>query len=171
MRGFLGTCRQTPYRYNSAMKITDILNHELIIADLTSKTKKSVLEELVSHLAHHEKRVGREELLRVLLEREKLGSTGINDGVAIPHGKLKNIDELLALFGRSTGGVDFGALDGKPSHLFFLLVAPASSAGAHLKALARISRIARNESFRESCMKAKTREDLFQLIIQEDEKN
>lgn len=151
------------------MKITEILNCELIIADLSSTTKKSVLEELVSHLARHEKAVNREELLRVLLEREKLGSTGINDGIAIPHGKLKNIDELLALFARSTGGVDFGALDGKPSHLFFLLVAPASSAGAHLKALARISRIARNQSFRERCMQAKTREDLFQIISEEDE--
>lgn len=150
------------------MKITDILSSDLIIADLKATTKKGVLEELVSHLADHEAAVNRAELLRVLLEREKLGSTGINDGIAIPHGKLKNIEELLALFARSTAGVDFGALDGKPSHLFFLLVAPASSAGAHLKALARISRIARNRSFRERCMRAKTREDLFQIIIEED---
>jgi PTS system nitrogen regulatory IIA component len=152
------------------MKITDILNQELVIADLTSQTKKGVLEELVSHLAKQEQKVNQEELLRVLLEREKLGSTGINDGVAIPHGKLQHIDKLLALFGRSRKGIDFGALDGKPSYLFFLLVAPASSAGVHLKALARISRIARSETFREECMKAQTREDLYQVIVQDDEK-
>jgi PTS system nitrogen regulatory IIA component len=109
--------------------------------------------------------------LKVLLEREKLGSTGINDGVAIPHGKLQNIDKLLAVFGRSKEGIDFGALDGKASHLFFLLVAPANSAGAHLKALARISRVAKNESFREKCIKAKAGEDLFQLMVEEDEKH
>lgn len=152
------------------MKITEIIDQKLILSDLTSKTKKGVLEELVSHLAQHEEKVNKEGLLKVLLEREKLGSTGINDGVAIPHGKLQNIDTLLAVFGRSREGVDFGALDGKTSHLFFLLVAPENSAGAHLKALARISRIAKNESFREKCMQAKTREDLFQFMVEEDEK-
>ena len=152
------------------MNITEILDQKLIISDLTSRTKKSVLEELVSHLAQYEENVNKDELLKALLEREKLGSTGINDGVAIPHGKLKNIGKLLAVFGRSREGIDFGALDGKPSHLFFLLVAPESSAGAHLKALARISRIAKNEIFREKCMKAETREDLFQLMLEEDEK-
>lgn len=152
------------------MKITEILGQKLIIPELTSKTKKGVLEELVSHLAQYEAKVNKEELLKVLLEREKLGSTGINDGVAIPHGKLQNIDKLLAVFGRSREGVDFGALDNKPSHLFFLLVAPESSAGTHLKALARISRIAQNETFRERCMKTKTKEDLFKLIVEEDEK-
>ena len=152
------------------MKITEILDQKLILSDLTSKTKKSVLEELVTHLAQYEENVNKEELLKALLEREKLGSTGINDGVAIPHGKLKNIGKLLAVFGRNREGIDFGALDGKPSHLFFLLVAPESSAGAHLKALARISRIAKSELFREKCMKAETREDLFQLMLEEDEK-
>ena len=152
------------------MKITDIIKQDLIVPDLQAKNKKGVIDELVEYLALREPAVDREELGRVLLEREKLGSTGINDGVAIPHGKLKNIDHLLALFGRSTGGIDFGALDGKPSHFFFLLVAPESSAGAHLKALARISRIAREVTFRESCMKARTREDLYRIIVREDEK-
>ena len=152
------------------MKITDILDQKLIIADLSSKNKKGVLEELVSHLAQHEGKVNKDELLKILLEREKLGSTGINDGIAIPHGKLQSIDGLLAVFGRSREGIDFGALDNKLSHLFFLLVAPESSAGAHLKALARISRIAQNEAFREGCMKADTKGDLFQPILEEDEK-
>ncbi len=152
------------------MKITDILDQKLIIADLSSKNKKGVLEELVSHLAQHEGKVNKDALLKILLEREKLGSTGINDGIAIPHGKLQSIDGLLAVFGRSREGIDFGALDNKLSHLFFLLVAPESSAGAHLKALARISRIAQNEAFRKGCMKAETKGDLFQLTVEEDEK-
>jgi len=152
------------------MKISEILDQRLILSDLTSKTKKGVLEELVSHLAQFEEKVNKEELLKILLEREKLGSTGINDGVAIPHGKLKNIDALLVAFGRSREGIDFGALDGRESHLFFLLVAPERSAGTHLKALARISRIAKNEDFRKKCMKAETGEDLFKLMVEEDEK-
>ena len=152
------------------MKISELLDQRLILSDLTSKTKKGVLEELVSHLAQFEEKVNPEELLKILLEREKLGSTGINDGVAIPHGKLKNIDALLVAFGRSREGIDFGALDGRESHLFFLLVAPERSAGTHLKALARISRIAKNEDFRKKCMKAETGEDLFKLMVEEDEK-
>ena len=153
------------------MKITDIIKQDLIVPDLQAKNKRGVIEELVEHLAGHEPAVNQEELVKVLLEREKLGSTGINDGMAIPHGKLKNIDRLLALFGLSRGGIDFGALDGKLSHFFFLLVAPESSEGAHLKALARISRIARDEAFRESCMKAHTGEELYRIIVQEDEKS
>jgi len=152
------------------MKITDIIKQDLIIPDLEAKNKKGVLEELVEHLALRETAVNREELVKVLLEREKLGSTGINDGVAIPHGELKNIDRLLALFGRSRSGIDFGALDGKPSHFFFLLSSPESTWGTHLKALARISRRSRDVSFREDCMKAQTREDLYRIIVQEDEK-
>jgi PTS system nitrogen regulatory IIA component len=152
------------------MNITDILSPQLILSDLTAKSKKGVLEELVSHLARYEEKVNEEDLLKVLLEREKLGSTGINDGIAIPHGKLKGIEGLLTVFGRSRDGIDFGALDGKPSHLFFLLVAPENSAGAHLKALARISRIAQSETFREKCMSADTSESLFQLISEEDKK-
>jgi PTS system nitrogen regulatory IIA component len=153
------------------MKITEIIKQDLIVPDLQAKNKKGVIEELVEHLARREPTVNQEELVKVLLEREKLGSTGINDGVAIPHGKLKTIDRLLALFGLSRGGIDFGALDGKSSHFFFLLVAPESSAGAHLKALARISRIARDDSFRENCLKAHTGEELYRIIVQEDEKS
>ena len=152
------------------MKIADILNRDLIIAELTSKSKKEVLEELVGVIAEQDKRIDKEELAEVLLERERLGSTGIGDGIAIPHGKLKNIDTLLSSFGRSAGGVDFESMDGKPTYLFFLLVAPENSAGIHLKALARISRLLKDSSFRKNLMEAKSREDLFKTIIAGDEK-
>ncbi|MEW6615452.1 MAG: PTS sugar transporter subunit IIA [Thermodesulfobacteriota bacterium] len=151
------------------MKIADILSGDLIIPELTSKSKKEVLEELVTVIVKQNKLINKGELLDVLLEREKLGSTGIGDGIAIPHGKLKNIDTLLASFGKSVDGVDFDSMDGKPTHLFFLLVAPEDSAGIHLKALARISRLLKDNSFKQELMEAKLKDDLFNTIIERDE--
>lgn len=151
------------------MKIADILSGDLIIPELTSKNKKEVLEELVSVILKQNKLINKEELIEVLLEREQLGSTGIGDGIAIPHGKLKNIDALLASFGKSRDGVDFDSMDGKPTHLFFLLVAPENSAGIHLKALARISRLLKDSSFKQDLMEAKLKDDLFKTIIERDE--
>ena len=152
------------------MKIADILSGDLVIPELTSKNKKEVLEELVSVIVKQNKLINKEELIEVLLEREKLGSTGIGDGIAIPHGKLKNIGALLASFGKSIDGVDFDSMDGKPTHLFFLLVAPENSAGIHLKALARISRLLKDSSFKQDLMEAKLKDDLFKTIIERDEK-
>ena len=151
------------------MKIADILSGDLVIPELTSKNKKEVLEELVSVIVKQNKLINKEELIEVLLEREKLGSTGIGDGIAIPHGKLKNIGALLASFGKSIDGVDFDSMDGKPTHLFFLLVAPENSAGIHLKALARISRLLKDSSFKQGLMEAKLKDDLFKTIIERDE--
>lgn len=151
------------------MKIADILSGDLIIPELTSKNKKEVLEELVSVIVKQNKLINKEELIEVLLEREQLGSTGIGDGIAIPHGKLKNIGALLASFGKSIDGVDFDSMDGKPTHLFFLLVAPENSAGIHLKALARISRLLKDSSFKQGLMEAKLKDDLFKTIIERDE--
>ena len=151
------------------MKIADILSGDLIIPELTSKNKKEVLEELVSVIVKQNKLINKEELIEVLLEREQLGSTGIGDGIAIPHGKLKDIGALLASFGKSIDGVDFDSMDGKPTHLFFLLVAPENSAGIHLKALARISRLLKDSSFKQDLMEAKLKDDLFKTIIERDE--
>jgi len=152
------------------MKITDILDESSIIQDLRSTTKKGILEELSSVLVERGKLPDRDKVVEVLLEREKLGSTGIGDGIAIPHGKMKGIKELVTSFGRSITGVDFESIDNKPTHLFFLLVAPENSAGIHLKALARISRLLKDSSFRNRLMEAKDRQDLFRIIAEEDEK-
>ncbi|HXN54964.1 MAG TPA: PTS sugar transporter subunit IIA, partial [Myxococcales bacterium] len=107
-------------------------------------------------------------LLEVLLEREKLGSTGIGEGVAIPHGKLAGVPSVIAAFGRSRAGIDFAAVDGKPARLFFLLFAPENSAGIHLKALARISRLLRSPTFRQAILDAPDRLAIHRLIVQED---
>jgi PTS system nitrogen regulatory IIA component len=150
------------------MKIIDFLPKEGIIPDLAATTKKDVIIELVSALRFPG--LDPDRLVQILLEREKLGSTGIGDGVAIPHGKVDSIDRLLASFGRSQKGVDFDSLDGKPTYLFFLLVAPENSAGIHLKALARISRLFKDGRFRHALMMAKDQEEIFRVIQEEDDR-
>ena len=152
------------------MKITDILDEASIIQDMRSTSKKGVLEELSDVLVEGGKLPDRDKVVEVLLDREKLGSTGIGDGIAIPHGKMKGIKDLVTSFGRSTKGVNFESIDNRPTHLFFLLVAPENSAGIHLKALARISRLLKDPSFRKRLMEAKDRRDLFTIIAEEDEK-
>jgi PTS system nitrogen regulatory IIA component len=130
---------------------------------------QAVLAELSQPLATAHK-LDAQRLLDTLVEREKLGSTGIGDGIAIPHGKVPGLPVLMASFGRSIKGVDFSAIDGRPTYLFFTLFAPENSAGAHLKALARISRIFKNPAFRESIMKAKDAAEIYRLIEAEDSK-
>jgi len=149
------------------MKILDVLKKEAIISELNSTDKKGTLEELTSPVAKASE-VSHEEMVRVLLEREHLGSTGIGGGIAIPHGKLKSLDSLLVGFGRSHKGVDFEAIDGKPAHLFFLLMAPENSTGAHLQMLARISRLLKDSTFRQRLMTAADRHEIYTVIASED---
>lgn len=151
------------------MKIVEFLRPDAVIARLSGQSGQAVLSELCRPLAAIQK-VDGQRLLETLLDREKLGSTGIGEGVAIPHGKVPGLPGLMACFGRSVEGVDFRAIDGKPTHLFFALFAPENSAGAHLKALARISRIFKNPSFREAIARAADEAELYRLIEVEDAK-
>ncbi|GLI36193.1 PTS sugar transporter subunit IIA [Desulforhabdus amnigena] len=151
------------------MKILDILTEKSVITELKGKTKKQVLEELIDAVLEHKPQLDRSRLMAVLLERERLGSTGIGDGIAIPHGKLKDLDQLVLSFGRSTGGVDFESMDGKPVHLFFLLVAPENCAGIHLRALAKIARLLKNSAVRKKLGSVSSREEIYSIIRQEDE--
>jgi PTS system nitrogen regulatory IIA component len=150
------------------MKILDVLSKESILEDLKGIDKKSVLEELVGPVSKISG-VGEELLVKVLMDREQLGSTGIGGGVGIPHGKLKDLDSLVLGFGLSRNGVDFESMDGKPTHIFFLLLTPENSTGLHLKLLARISRLLKNESFREKLLNAADRNEIFNIIEAEDE--
>lgn len=150
------------------MKILDTLKENAIIAELSATDKKGVLDELTACLAAASG-VSQEEMVRVLLERERLGSTGIGGGIAIPHGKLKSLGSLLLGFGRSSKGVDFDAMDGKLTYLFFLLLAPEDSTGGHLKMLARISRLLKNAVFKERLMNATDWRELYSVIEKEDE--
>jgi nitrogen PTS system EIIA component len=150
------------------MKILDVLSPDAIKIDLKAKDKKGVLDELAEPIAKLSG-ASHEELVRVLIERERLGSTGIGGGIGIPHGKLANIGSLLLGFGLSRRGVEFESMDGRPTHLFFLLLTPESSAGLHLKLLARISRLLKNGEFRSRLMQAATVEDVLTVISENDE--
>jgi len=152
------------------MKIMDILARDAVILDLASEGKREVLEELSRSLAAAEPDLDADRLLQVLLEREKLQSTGIGDGVAIPHGKMAGLSRLVASFARSKGGVDFDSIDGNPTHLFFLLVVPEHSGGQHLKALARISRFFRDAAFRKALGEAESLDEVLRAIEEEDAK-
>ena len=153
------------------MKITDILAEDLVVSALRGRTKGEVIDELASVVAeHHRGEIDHGPLVQALEDRERLNSTALGEGVAIPHGKLTGLKRVVAAFGRSPGGVDFSSLDGKPTHLFFLLVAPEDSAGAHLKALARISRLLKDEAFRARLMRASTAADVYRTIREEDDK-
>ncbi len=151
------------------MHITEIFRKEYIIEDLKAKNKRGVLAELSEIFTLGPTRVDSKLMVDVLMEREKLGSTGIGDGIAIPHGKLKGLDTLLLSFGRSREGIDFESIDSRPVHLFFLLMAPESSTGQHLKALAKISRMLKDERFRSELMSARSAEGLFKAIAEKDE--
>ena len=159
------------------MKIVDFVRPELNVPELQARDKAEVIKELADHLAAH---VGgapkggaaldREQLAKVLMERERLASTAIGEGVAIPHGKLDAVGKLVACVGRAPQGVDFDSMDGRPTHLFFVLVAPENSTGVHLKALARISRLFKDPEFRTRLMQAKNGEELYKVIADEDAK-
>ena len=150
------------------MKILDTLKEGAIVAELSATDKTGVLDELTACLAETSG-ISQEAMVRVLLERERLGSTGIGGGIAIPHGKLKSLQSLLMGFGRSRKGVEFDAMDGRPTHLFFLLLAPEDSTGGHLKMLARISRLLKNDVFKERLMNAADWRELYSVIEKEDE--
>ena len=152
------------------MKITDILSADMIIADLKGTTKPDILSELAKLLTSKYKEISLRDLLAVLAERERLGSTAIGDGIAIPHGKLRGVAKIIGAFGRHVAGVDFDSLDGGPSQLFFVLVAPEDSASLHLKALARVSRLLKESSFRDHLIAAKDSDELYKLIKEEDAK-
>ncbi|HEX9020990.1 MAG TPA: fructose PTS transporter subunit IIA [Nitrospirota bacterium] len=148
--------------------IQDLLHPDLIIEEMEATSKSGVIREFARLLKTTGRIREEEELVRVLSEREALGSTGIGGGVAIPHGKLRVIPEMIVAFGRSSRGVDFEAMDGQPVYLFFLLVTPEDRPGEHLRALSRISRILKNSALREDLRRVSRREEIRRLIYEED---
>lgn len=150
------------------MKIAEFLSPKAVIADLSASSKTEVLTELSRGLERAHPELNADRVLEVFQDRERLRSTGIGEGMAIPHGKLSGLPQLMASFGVARSGVEFEAADGKPTYLFFALLAPENSAGLHLKALARISRLFKNEKFRQAIIDAKTPEEIYRLISEED---
>ena len=152
------------------MKISDILKKEHVIKELNSCDKKNVLDELSSFLEDKGEITSKENLLVALIEREKLGSTGIGENVAIPHAKISEIDKIITVFGRSKNGVEFESLDQKPVNFIFLVIAPENSTSQHLKALARISRLFKNASLRESVLRTNEADQIYSILVDEDSK-
>ena len=152
------------------MRITDFLSDQSVIPALASGEKNAVLQEMAEWLASQHRFLDKHKVLQVLLEREKISTTAIGEGVAIPHGKLAGVERVLGVFARSPEGVDFASLDGGRTHLFFVLIAPENAAADHLKALARISRLLKDEAFRRRLMTGKTSQDIYQTIAEEDQK-
>ena len=152
------------------MKITDFLDAARIIPNLKGKDKRAVLKETADWLASQDQSLDAQKLFETLLEREKISSTAIGEGVAIPHGKMPGLRKVSGIFARSSQGVDFDSVDKGVTYLFFVLIAPEDSAADHLKALARISRLLKDSSFRARLMEGKTREQIFNVIKEEDQK-
>ena len=152
------------------MKITDFLSVQTVIPVLQSREKNAVLQEMADWLASQHRHLDGRRVLEVLLEREKISTTAIGEGVAIPHGKLPGVERVVGVFARSPEGIEFASLDGEPTHLFFTLIAPEDAAADHLKALARISRLLKDPAFRSRLMRGQTREEIFDIIAEEDQK-
>jgi len=142
----------------------------MVVSDLASAQKNAVLDELAAHLAAHHDDLEVADVARVLSEREDLASTAIGEGVAVPHGKLRSLDGIVACLGRSRQGVAFGSVDGAPTHLFFVMVAPEGATGTHLKALARISRVFKDAGFRRRLLDADDADTMYAILAQEDAK-
>src|SRR3954464_7653822 len=152
------------------MKVVDFLRPDLVISELGAAAKGDVLAEMSRHLARFQTGIEPESLRKVLEERELLASTAIGDGIAIPHGKLDSVSQLVGTLGRSVQGLELDSIDGKPTHLVFMLVAPASSTGIHLKALARLSRLFRDALFRQRLVEAPGAPAMYKVITEEDAK-
>ena len=151
------------------LKVLDFLDPSAVVVDLAATNKRSALEELTGLLSKSGKIKDAKATVDILMEREKLGSTGIGQGIAIPHAKTDQTSQVTAAFVLSRRGVPFDALDGEPVYIFFLLVAPPDAAGLHLKALARISRLLKDKFFRQSLRDVKEANDVLKIIKDEDQ--
>ena len=150
------------------MTLPDILSADSTLVDLKGETKEDIIAELVDTLAVDDAISDRDKVLQAVLEREKIMSTGIGDGIAIPHGKSDAVETLVAALGTQRRGVDFEALDGEPAYVFFLLVSPANVSGPHIKALARISRLLKNDDFKKKLIAAETAAEIIEIIETEE---
>ncbi|HNY48997.1 MAG TPA: PTS sugar transporter subunit IIA [Smithella sp.] len=151
------------------MQLEQFFKIEHINADLSAKNKEDALLEMVDTIIRGGLNLDKTSILEILKQRESLGSTGIGEGVAIPHGKISTLNDIVIAFGRSVNGISYDSLDGKPVHLLFLLLAPENSAGQHLKILAKISKMLKEPDFRKKLLKTRSQNDLYKIIIEQDD--
>lgn len=146
------------------MRLSGLLTEETITVSLSHTEKRGVIEELLDLAMKTGKISDRSAALQAVLDREELMSTGLERGVAVPHAKTKTADDLVMALGISGGGLDFDSADGKPSHLFFFLLAPEAAAGPNVKVLAQIARLTSDADFCESLKKAETAAEVLDII-------
>jgi len=152
------------------MKILDFLAEGCVLTELEGKTKKAVVTELVEVLAKKKSQLKNvDSVVEAIMKRESTGSTGIGQGVAIPHAKSEDVTRIVASLGISKAGVDFDSLDGEPVYIIFLMVAPPESISEHLQAIAKISRLLKDKFFRQSLRDAQTPSEIIKIIKEEDE--
>lgn len=152
------------------MHLKDFIQPNMIWANLTSRSKPEVIKELAQNISQNMPDLKADDIASVLINRENLGSTGLEDGIAIPHAKIGGLNKIVVACARSDAGVEFQAHDQKPTRLFFVLLAPESATATHLKILARLSRLLKESSFRERLLSAKQADDIYNVIIDEDKK-
>lgn len=153
------------------MRLVDVLSPEGVFVDLKAMDKFSVLEEIIGAVIPFLTGVARESVQRAIFEREKLGSTGIGYGVALPHGRVKGLSEIKVFFGRSVRGVDYQSMDRARVHLFFVILSPESSTSSHLKILAIVSNLLKNPDFRGNLLRAADAAGIYAVIAEADRKN
>jgi len=149
---------------HSDIKLPDLLKEKYIELDLKEKEKTKLIAELVDLVAKPSRIKDEKALFKAILEREKLGSTAIGNGIAIPHAKIRGIKKPLLILGRSPEGVDFDALDGEKTYLFFMLISPQEEVGLHLKILAKISHLIKDKFVVERLKKVKDKHEIFEII-------
>ncbi len=150
------------------MRILDLLTEDFIIPDLQASNKLEVLKEFSHLVGGLVSSLEEDDIFRVLLDRERLGSTGVGNGIAVPHAKMNSLQRPVLCFGRSLQGVDFDAVDGKPVHLFFVLLTPSTNSGLHIKILAKIAHLLKNDAVRKQLEEAKDREEIKRIIMRND---
>lgn len=150
------------------MKVNDILNKDLVIPELQGNTKEEIINELINLFKDDKRIVDLEKVRAAVLDREKIMSTGVGKGFAIPHGKTNSVNEIIAAFGKTKRPIDYQALDGQPVHLVFLLVGKDSLVSTHIKLLSRISRMMNSDEFRKSLVEAESTDEILELFRQEE---
>ena len=154
------------------MRISNLLNRSLIIPSLAATDKLTALREITTFITTGgaPSPCSANAIYNAVINREQHGSTGVGQGVAIPHARLAPLSELVACFGISHSGIPYDSIDKKPVNLIFMLLVPEASGGAHLKALARVSRLLRNSSFREELLMLRTADHIYEAFLAQDEK-
>ncbi len=149
------------------ISLADLITEEQVCLDLSATDKIEIMKEMIEVLGNQEKITDKEGLLKVLQEREELETTGIGDGIALPHARTNIVKELMVVFGRSKKGVDFEALDDKPVFLLFLIVAPTKDSSKVMRLLAGVCRILKNESFRQALLASENKQEVIRLFEEE----